>query len=205
MALTLNTNIDSLTAQNNLTGSQALLSQSLTRLSSGLRINSAADDAAGLAIAQQFSTQINGTNQAINNANDAVSEAQTARASGVRYFENPRLKGRYRNRAHFSPKREVLPRCKRATPGAVIRKAPDGPVVKDSESGRGVPEFGSYSAGTKSTRAPYTGTPESTTSPETMPLPLCVTVPAIGPNSAQRSAIPAVAATIVMIRFRETS
>src|ERR1700733_3399715 len=78
MALTLNTNIDSLTAQNNLSGSQALLSQSLTRLSSGLRINSAADDAAGLAISQQFTTQVNGTNQAINNANDAVSESQTA-------------------------------------------------------------------------------------------------------------------------------
>jgi flagellin len=78
MALTLNTNIDSLTAQNNLSGSQALLSQSLTRLSSGLRINSAADDAAGLAISQQFQTQINGTNQAINNANNAISEAQTA-------------------------------------------------------------------------------------------------------------------------------
>src|SRR6202451_1545003 len=78
MALTLNTNIDSLTAQNNLNGSQSLLSQSLTRLSSGLRINSAADDAAGLAISQQFTTQVNGTNQAINNANDAVSEAQTA-------------------------------------------------------------------------------------------------------------------------------
>jgi len=77
MALTLNTNIDSLTAQNNLTGSQGLLSQSLTRLSSGLRINSAADDAAGLAISQGFTTQINGTNQAINNANDAVSETQT--------------------------------------------------------------------------------------------------------------------------------
>ena len=78
MALTLNTNIDSLTAQNNLSGSQALLSQSLQRLSSGLRINTAADDAAGLAISQQFTTQINGTNQAVNNANDAVSEAQTA-------------------------------------------------------------------------------------------------------------------------------
>src|SRR5580658_9551418 len=77
MALTLNTNIDSIVAQNNLTGSQALLSQSLDRLSSGLRINSAADDAAGLAISQQFTTQINGTNQAISNANDAVSEAQT--------------------------------------------------------------------------------------------------------------------------------
>ncbi len=78
MSLVLNTNINSLIAQNNLTGSQALLSQSLERLSSGLRINSAADDAAGLAISQQFTTQINGTNQAINNANDAVSEAQTA-------------------------------------------------------------------------------------------------------------------------------
>src|SRR6202522_3834175 len=78
MALTLNTNIDSLTAQNNLSGSQALLTQSLTRLSSGLRINSAADDAAGLAISQQFTTQVNGTNQAINNANNAISEAQTA-------------------------------------------------------------------------------------------------------------------------------
>ena len=78
MALTLNTNIDSIVAQNNLGGSQALLSQSLTRLSSGLRINSAADDAAGLAISQQFTTQINGTNQAINNANNAISEAQTA-------------------------------------------------------------------------------------------------------------------------------
>jgi flagellin len=78
MSLVLNTNIASVNAQNNLTGSQASLSQSLERLSSGLRINSAADDAAGLAISQQFTTQINGTNQAVNNANDAVSEAQTA-------------------------------------------------------------------------------------------------------------------------------
>src|SRR6202020_520030 len=78
MSLVLNTNIASLNAQNNLTGSQAQLSQSLERLSSGLRINSGADDAAGLAISQQFTTQINGTNQAVNNANDAVSETQTA-------------------------------------------------------------------------------------------------------------------------------
>jgi flagellin len=78
MSLVLNTNIDSINAQNNLTGSQASLSKSLERLSSGLRINTAADDAAGLAISQQFTTQINGTNQAVNNANDAVSEAQTA-------------------------------------------------------------------------------------------------------------------------------
>jgi flagellin len=77
MSLVLDTNINSLNAQNNLSGSQASLSQALERLSSGLRINSAADDAAGLAIAQQFTTQINGTNQAVSNANDAVSEAQT--------------------------------------------------------------------------------------------------------------------------------
>src|SRR5882762_890634 len=78
MSLTLDTNINSLNAQRNLTTSQANLSQALQRLSSGLRINSAADDAAGLAIASQFTTQINGTNQAVHNANDAISEAQTA-------------------------------------------------------------------------------------------------------------------------------
>jgi flagellin len=78
MSLVLNTNIGSLNAQNNLTGSQTSLSTSLERLSSGLRINSAADDAAGLAISSQFTTQINGTNQAVRNANDAVSETQTA-------------------------------------------------------------------------------------------------------------------------------
>ena len=78
MALTINTNIDSLNAQRNLTVSKGSLSQALQRLSSGLKINSAADDAAGLAIATAFTTQINGTNQAVNNANDAVSEAQTA-------------------------------------------------------------------------------------------------------------------------------
>src|SRR5258706_14112205 len=78
MLLTLNTNVDSINAQRTLTISKATLPQALQRLSSGLRINSAADDAAGLAISQQFTTQINGTNQAVNNANDAVSEAQTA-------------------------------------------------------------------------------------------------------------------------------
>ncbi|MDE2294455.1 MAG: hypothetical protein KGL36_03245 [Gammaproteobacteria bacterium] len=77
MALTLNTNIDSLIAQNNMDGAQGLLTQSLNRLSSGLRITSAAVDAAGLAISQRFTTQINGTNQAINNANNAISETQT--------------------------------------------------------------------------------------------------------------------------------
>jgi flagellin len=78
MSLTLNTNIDSLNAQRNLTTSKSSLSTSLQRLSSGLRINSAADDAAGLAISNQFTTQINGTNQAVHNASDAISETQTA-------------------------------------------------------------------------------------------------------------------------------
>jgi flagellin len=78
MSLTLNTNINSLNAQRNLNTSQSTLTQALQRLSSGLQINSAADDAAGLAISSRFTTQINGTNQAINNANNAISEAQTA-------------------------------------------------------------------------------------------------------------------------------
>jgi len=78
MALTVNTNIASLTAQRNLTGSQNELSQSLERLSSGLRINSARDDAAGLAISERFTAQIKGINQGVRNANDGISLAQTA-------------------------------------------------------------------------------------------------------------------------------
>ena len=74
----INTNIASLTAQRNLNSSQSSLATSLQRLSSGLRINSAKDDAAGLAISERFTTQIRGLNQAIRNANDGVSFAQTA-------------------------------------------------------------------------------------------------------------------------------
>jgi flagellin len=74
----INTNIPSLTAQRNLNTSQSSLATSLQRLSSGLRINSAKDDAAGLAISERFTTQIRGLNQAIRNANDGVSFAQTA-------------------------------------------------------------------------------------------------------------------------------
>jgi flagellin len=77
MASVINTNIPSLNAQRNLAGSQATLSTSLQRLSSGLRINSAKDDAAGLAISQRFTAQINGMDQARRNANDGVSLAQT--------------------------------------------------------------------------------------------------------------------------------
>lgn len=74
----INSNISSLTAQRNLNRSQDSLSVSLQRLSSGLRINSAKDDAAGLAISNRFTSQINGLNQAVRNSNDGISLAQTA-------------------------------------------------------------------------------------------------------------------------------
>jgi flagellin len=78
MAQIINTNIASLTAQRNLNTSQSALQISLARLSSGLRINSAKDDAAGLAISDRLTTQINGLDQARRNANDGISLAQTA-------------------------------------------------------------------------------------------------------------------------------
>ncbi|MCE3263773.1 MAG: flagellin [Pseudoduganella sp.] len=78
MASVINTNIASLNSQRNLTSSQTSLSTSLQRLSSGLRINSAKDDAAGLAISDRMSSQIRGMSQAMRNANDGVSLAQTA-------------------------------------------------------------------------------------------------------------------------------
>ena len=78
MAATINTNVASLTAQRNLGMSQASLNTSIQRLSSGLRINSAKDDAAGLAISERFTTQIRGLNQAVRNANDGISLAQVA-------------------------------------------------------------------------------------------------------------------------------
>lgn len=78
MAAVINTNIPSLNSQRNLTNSQTALATSLQRLSSGLRINSAKDDAAGLAISERFSTQIRGMNVAARNANDGISLAQSA-------------------------------------------------------------------------------------------------------------------------------
>jgi flagellin len=78
MASTINTNIASLTAQRNLSMSQASLQTSMQRLSSGLRINSAKDDAAGLAISDRMTSQIRGLNQASRNANDGISLAQVA-------------------------------------------------------------------------------------------------------------------------------
>jgi flagellin len=78
MPAVINTNVASLNAQRNLTKSQGDLATSLQRLSSGLRINSAKDDAAGLAISQRMTTQIRGLDQARRNANDGISLAQTA-------------------------------------------------------------------------------------------------------------------------------
>ena len=78
MAVSVNTNLYSLNAQRNLNMSQSSLSTSMQRLSSGLRINSAKDDAAGLAIADRMNAQIRGTTVAIRNANDGISLAQTA-------------------------------------------------------------------------------------------------------------------------------
>ncbi len=78
MGLSINTNVMSLNAQRNLGASQTNLSKSMQRLSSGLRINSAKDDAAGLAISDRMTSQIRGLNQAARNANDGISLAQTA-------------------------------------------------------------------------------------------------------------------------------
>ena len=78
MPMTINTNVVSLNAQRNLTMSQSSLATSMERLSSGLRVNSAKDDAAGLAIATRQNAQIRGINVAIRNANDGISLAQTA-------------------------------------------------------------------------------------------------------------------------------
>ncbi len=78
MGLTINTNVASLNAQRNLGASQMNLGKSMQRLSSGLRINSAKDDAAGLAISDRMTSQIRGLNQAVRNANDGISLAQTA-------------------------------------------------------------------------------------------------------------------------------
>jgi flagellin len=78
MPQTINTNIASLNAQRNLNSSQSALSTAMQRLSSGMRVNSAKDDAAGLAIAERMNAQVRGMNVAIRNANDGISLAQTA-------------------------------------------------------------------------------------------------------------------------------
>jgi flagellin len=85
---TINTNIQSLNAQRNLASSAGSLSTSMQRLSSGLRVNSAKDDAAGLAIAERMNAQVKGMNVAIRNSNDGISLAQTAEGALGRIGEN---------------------------------------------------------------------------------------------------------------------
>ncbi|WP_184417059.1 flagellin [Xanthomonas sp. CFBP 8152] len=88
MAQVINTNVMSLNAQRNLNTSSASMSTSIQRLSSGLRINSAKDDAAGLAISERFTTQIRGLDVASRNANDGISLAQTAEGAMVEIGSN---------------------------------------------------------------------------------------------------------------------
>jgi len=88
MPAIINTNVASLNAQRNLDSSQNTLATALQRLSSGLRINSAKDDAAGLAISERFTAQIRGNSQAARNANDGISLAQTAEGDLVQIGNN---------------------------------------------------------------------------------------------------------------------
>lgn len=112
----INTNVASLTSQRNLNRSQGELGVALQRLSSGLRINSAKDDAAGLAISERFTTQIRGLNQAIRNSNDAISLAQTAEGALNEY-------GNILQRV-----RELAVQSANATNSASDRKALQGEV-----------------------------------------------------------------------------
>ncbi len=81
MSLTINTNLEAMNAQRNLNATEGMLGKAMQQLSSGLRINSAADDVAGYAISQRLRGQVNGLNQAAQNSQDAVSLAQTAQGS----------------------------------------------------------------------------------------------------------------------------
>jgi len=85
---TINTNVQSLNAQRNLAASSGSLSTSMQRLSSGLRVNSAKDDAAGLAIAERMNAQVKGMKVAIRNANDGISLAQTAEGALAKIGDN---------------------------------------------------------------------------------------------------------------------
>jgi flagellin len=125
MASVINTNIASLNAQRNLTTSQSSLATSLQRLSSGLRINSAKDDAAGLAISERFSTQIRGMNVAARNANDGISLAQSAEGAMTEIGNN------------LQRIRELAVQSRNATNSTSDRKALDAEVQQlKAEIGR---------------------------------------------------------------------
>ena len=129
MALTINTNMMSLNAQRRLGGAQSDMATTVQRLSSGLRINSAKDDAAGLAISERFTSQIRGLNQAVRNANDGVSLMQTAEGALQSRHGQPAADpragraGRQRHQQRVRPPGDPRPRSrgwrKRSTaPGA---------------------------------------------------------------------------------------
>ena len=109
----INTNLASLNAQRNLSASQGSLSTSMQRLSSGLRVNSAKDDAAGLAIAERMNAQVRGMNVAIRNANDGISLAQTAEGALGKIGDN------------LQRMRELAVQAANDTNGASDRKALD--------------------------------------------------------------------------------
>jgi len=88
MAMTINTNVMSLNAQRNLSGTNNAIATSMQRLSSGLRVNSAKDDAAGLAIAERMNAQVRGSNVAMRNANDGISMFQTAEGAMGKVQDN---------------------------------------------------------------------------------------------------------------------
>lgn len=88
MASTINTNVTALNAQRNFSATQSSMSTTMQRLSSGLRVNSAKDDAAGLAIAERMNAQIKGMNVAVRNANDAISYSQTAEGALSKMGDN---------------------------------------------------------------------------------------------------------------------
>ena len=117
MPQVINTNVASLNAQRNLTTSQGQLATALQRLSSGLRINSAKDDAAGLAISERFTTQIRGLNQAARNANDGISLAQTAEGALGELRQQPAAHPRagravgQRDELGFGPRRARTAKC----------------------------------------------------------------------------------------------
>ena len=113
MSQYINTNISALNAQRNLSKSQLSGQQAMQRLSSGLRINSAKDDAAGLAIADRMSSQIKGMNQASRNASDGISLAQTAEGDTHGSF-NPTSK----SKSTTTSRAACGPRMPGAKPGA---------------------------------------------------------------------------------------
>ena len=124
MAQVINTNIPSLNSQRNLNVSQSALTTSLQRLSSGLRINSAKDDAAGLGISERMTTQIRGLNQATRNANDGISLAQTGEGALAEIANN------------LQRIRELAVQSANATNSASDRAALDAEVQQRSRGNR---------------------------------------------------------------------